>query len=635
MNNRKSLNHECGFDSSFVNVAAYLPLRSRETPDKIALAFPLTRDRLKRTAWTHLTFRQLEILSNQYANGFVQAGIKRGDRVLLMVRPSLDFVALAFSLFKTGAVPVLIDPGMGLKSLLSCIKDVEPQAIVAVGPVLAAKKLLPGIFRHVKTEIAVGPRPWWWRGFCTDDFINKENSQFKTVKTGPEELAAILFTSGSTGPAKGVEYIHSIFEAQVRQLKNFYKITPNEIEMPAFPLFALFSPALGITCVIPQMDPTKPAQVDPAKIVEAVSDFGPTNTFGSPAIWRRVADYCIANNIVLPSFKRLLLAGAPVPTDILLKFTRILSKDALACTPYGCTESLPSFNVTHHEILRPDRLEKNRMGKGVLIGKPISQMEARIIKITDDPIEYIEDAGKCSVNEIGEIIVTGPVTTRAYFKNDRANRLSKIKDNQVLTDNPDFTDNQVLTDNPDFTDNQVVTDNCEHNQAFTDNQCLINNHDNKKINQRIWHRIGDTGYIDEEGYYWFCGRKSHRLETPGGRMFTIPCEAIFNNHPDVFRSALVGPGKQGSQYPVIIIEPMPGKFPGSKEQARQFRQELLEIAQTSELTRNIRIVLFHPSFPVDIRHNAKIFREKLTVWAERKMGVTGKLQQLFWPGVLF
>lgn len=570
--------HECGFNDDFVNVAAYLPLRGRNTPFKTAVSFPENRDRYGRTAWTHLTFKQLEVLSNKYANGFDKAGIKRGCKVLLMVRPSLDFVALTFSLFKIGAVPILIDPGMGLKNLLSCIRDVEPQAIVAVSEVLAAKKFLPYIFKKVETEIAVGPSPWWWKGLSTDSFIKSESSEYEIQRTRPDELAAILFTSGSTGPAKGVEYIHSIFEAQVRQLKDFYKITSDEIEMPAFPLFALFSPALGISCVIPDMDPTKPAQVNPERIVAAALDFGATNTFGSPAIWRRVATYCLENSIKLPSFKRLLLAGAPIPIDILKSFTEILSRDALACTPYGCTESLPTFNVTHHEILRPDRIEKNRSGKGVLVGRPISEMHAKIIRITDEAIENIDSIQECPAGEIGEIIVTGPVTTRAYHKNPRANKFSKIRDEK-----------------------------------------------------RVWHRVGDVGYIDEEGYYWFCGRKAHRLETPAGQMFTIPCEAIFNNHPNVFRSALVGPGKRGRQFPVMIVEPVDGAFPSTRDQIERFRQELLEIGKKNPLTNRIQIIMFHRSFPVDIRHNAKIFREKLTLWATRRVGFYGKIIKALRP----
>ncbi|MDP3283289.1 MAG: peptide synthase, partial [Desulfobacterales bacterium] len=111
------------------------------------------------------------------------------------------------------------------------------------------------------------------------------------------------------------------------------------------------------------------------------------------------------------------------------------------------------------------------------------------------------------------------------------------------------------------------------------------------------------------------GRKSHRVITPDGTLFTIPCEAIFNNHPGVFRSALVGIGKKPNQRPVICIE-TEGEV---KTDKGKLEKELLAIAVKHELTKDIKTILFHKSFPVDIRHNSKIFREKLAAWAENRI----------------
>ncbi|MBW2011102.1 MAG: peptide synthase, partial [Deltaproteobacteria bacterium] len=119
---------------------------------------------------------------------------------------------------------------------------------------------------------------------------------------------------------------------------------------------------------------------------------------------------------------------------------------------------------------------------------------------------------------------------------------------------------------------------------------------------------------------WFCGRKSHRVVTKSGALFTIPCEAIFNNHPDVFRSALVGVNsvskEKSEQIPVICIEVEGG---GKCKDEEKLEEELFELAKTNVMTENIEIILFHKSFPVDIRHNSKIFREKLTLWAEKQL----------------
>lgn len=565
----------CGFDDTFVNVAAYIPYRAGQMGDKISVAFPETRDRLGRVAWTHLTFSQLEDLTSRYAAGLRKSGIRRGDRVLLMVRPSLDFIALAFALFRVGAVPILIDPGMGVRNLLGCIAEVEPQAVVAIPEVLAFSHLYPGPFAAVNVEISVGRRWWWREGDCTDDYLALAPDH-SIERTGPEETAAILFTTGSTGPAKGVVYRHRMFEAQVRQLIDYYGITSQDVEMPAFPLFALFSPALGITCVIPEMDPTRPAQVDPAKIVEAVQAFGVTNTFGSPTIWRRVTEYCIRQKLRLPSLKRVLMAGAPVPVDLLGRFSEILAPGGVTHTPYGATETLPSTNATGPMILAPENLARHRAGGGTFVGEPLPGMEVRIIAISDEPIAEWDESLVLEQGRIGEIVITGPVTTVEYFARPNDTAKSKIRQGQ-----------------------------------------------------RIWHRMGDLGYFDERGMLWFCGRKAHRVETSAGPLFTVPCETLANRHGDVYRSALVGTGRLGSQRPVMIVEPLPGKYPSNGAEARALKEQILKILAADPLTAGIETVLIHPSFPTDIRHNAKIFREKLAVWASRKMGATGFLYKGF------
>lgn len=594
--------HPCGFDGTFVNVAAYLPLRATTIPHRIAVAFPQTRDASGRVAWTHLTFVQIEELSADYAAGLAASGISRGQRVLFMARPGLDFIALAFSLFRIGAVPVLIDPGMGIYKLLGCIRQVAPEALLAVSEVVAAMAVFRGTFASVRTVVTIG-RNWWWKGPCTADFVRpgrggfpgnsaNEKSIFEGIcRTAPDEPAAILFTTGSTGPAKGVVYLHRMFEAQVSQLRNYYGIREGEVEMPAFPLFALFSPALGITCVIPEMDPTRPATVDPVKIVEAINAFGVTNTFGSPSIWRRVTDHCVRNGIRLPSLRRVLMAGAPVPIDVLGKFTQILSPRGETHTPYGATETLPTTNATGTMILDPARVRRNREGSGTFVGEPLPGMTVRVIRIDDGPIPVWDDSLEVPPGQIGEIVASGPVTTLEYFGRERDTALAKIRDGS-----------------------------------------------------RVWHRMGDIGYFDEDGMLWFCGRKAHRVMTASGTMFTVCCEAIFNTHPRVLRSSLVGVPASGGgvglfrqafghgspktpavSEPVIVIEPVAGTFPETLEEVRVFIAELLEIGSGNPRTAVIKTVLFHRKFPTDIRHNAKIFREKLAVWAAGRLSAAGFL----------
>ena len=546
-----------------MNIAAYLPKMAQTVPYQRAVVFPHSRDRWGRVSYTHLTFQQLNEEADRYAHGFTNLGFRKGMRVLLMVRPSLEFIALTFALFKIGAVPILIDPGMGKSNLLDCIASVEPEGLVAVPMVHLARFIYRRYFRSVRCSVMVGAKFPWIGAVPLDQVRPKVWKPYEVAEAKDTDMAAILFTTGSTGSPKGVVYLHGMFDAQVRLIQQHYGIRPGEVDLPGFPLFALFSIAMGMTCIIPEMDPTKPSQVDPVKIVEAIHNQGVTNSFGSPAIWRRVTEYCLREGIRLPSLRRILMAGAPVPAAILKSFTSILAEDADTYTPYGATEALPVASISGREILAETE-EKTRSGAGVCVGLPLPTIRVRIIEIIDRAICSWSEVKELPKGEIGEIVVCGPVVTHEYYNRGEATALAKVFDGQ-----------------------------------------------------NVWHRMGDVGYLDDAGRLWFCGRMAHRVVTPKGTLFTIPCEAIFNQHPEVFRTALVGIGKRPNQKPLIIVELRGGRMPKGKAETDRLINELRELGQKSPLTRQIEDFLFHPAFPVDIRHNAKIFREKLAVWAER------------------
>ncbi|MFK7779003.1 MAG: fatty acid CoA ligase family protein, partial [Gimesia sp.] len=378
--------------------------------------------------------------------------------------------------------------------------------------------------------------------------------------------AAVIFTSGSTGPPKGVAYEHGMFWSQVDLLRDFYQIQPGEVDLPGFPLFALFNSAMGVTTVVPDMNPTKPASVDPAKIIAQINDQGVTQAFGSPAMWNQIGRYSEKHQIKLPSLKRILSAGAPVPVHVIERMRKsFVNPETDINTPYGATESLPVASISGREVLE-ETAAKTQVGAGTCVGTPFPGVQLKIIEIHNEPIPALEQAKELPTGEIGEIIVQGPMVTREYFLRPEATRLAKIPDGE-----------------------------------------------------QFWHRMGDVGYRDAAGKLWFCGRKAHIVETEAGPMFTICCEAIFNQHPRVYRSALVGVGSKPDQKPVIIVEPEQGEFPESQTARDQFTQELLELGQGNTLTQSIETILFHRSLPVDIRHNVKIFREKLAPWAEKQI----------------
>jgi acyl-CoA synthetase (AMP-forming)/AMP-acid ligase II len=544
-----------------VNVAHYLRTMARVQPYRRAVVFPANRDGNGRVAYSHLTFRQLDRESDCFAHGLEKAGIGRGVRTILMVRPSLEFFALTFAMFKVGAVPVMVDPGMGVRRMLSCLAESRAEALIGISPAHVLRTLYPKYFKSVRTFVTVGKR-WFWGGLTLRDIRALPWQAFSIADTVENETAAILFTTGSTGPAKGAIYTHGIFDAQVRLIKVQFGISPDEIDLPTFPLFALFDPALGMTAIIPDMDPTRPANVDPEKIIEAVVNHGVTNMFASPALLNRVGRHGKANGIRLPSLKRIISAGAPALPANIAQFSSMLEGDAEIHTGYGATEAMPVSSFGSKEILS-ETAKLSEQGFGICVGRPIQSLKVRIIAISDAPIENWSDALVVKEGEIGEIAVSGDIVTPGYFERPNHDAASKI-----------------------------------HQEG------------------RIWHRMGDLGWQDSKGRIWFCGRKSHRVITARQTLFTIPCEAIFNNHPAVSRSALVGVGQPPNQHPVICIE----LDPEHKRADRKILiKELIELAQENMLTEHLDTFLFHPAFPVDVRHNSKIFREKLALWASQKL----------------
>jgi acyl-CoA synthetase (AMP-forming)/AMP-acid ligase II len=546
---------------SYVNVSSYLTRMAIARPYQRAVVYPAGRDRNGRVAYAHLTFRQLDRESDRLAHGLVKAGLTRGTRTILMVKPSLEFLALVFAMFKCGAVPVVVDPGMGIRRMVGCFKESRPTAFIGIPLAHVIRTLFPKDFQTVKTWITVGRR-WFWRGLTLSQIRRTPGKRFAAAKTRRDEMAAILFTTGSTGPAKGAIYTHGNFEAQIHHIRSRFNIEPGEIDLPTFPLYALFDPALGMTAVIPDMDPTRPAHVDPRKIINAIFDHGVTNLPASPALLHRVGSFGKQFGIKLPSLKRVITTGAPISPDNIEQFSSLLVGDAQIHPGYGATEAMPVASIGSHEILSDTR-PLTEQGYGVCVGQPVEHIEVRIIKINDGPIQEWSDDLPVKEGDVGEITVKGDMVTTQYFDKPLADKLAKIKDNND-----------------------------------------------------IWHRMGDLGWMDQKGRIWFCGRKTHRVITAAGTLFTIPCESLFNKHPRVFRSALVGVGPSGRQEPVLCVELH--KTDDGKNRA-QLEKELLEIASANEVTKSIKTILFHKVFPVDIRHNSKIFREKLALWAEKKI----------------
>lgn len=531
-------------------------------PERTAIVLPNGRDEAGRLNYLEYSFEQLATECNSLARGLQLAGIRRGMRTVLMVKPSFEFFTLMYAMFKTGIVPVLIDPGMGLANLKVCLSEAQPEAFVGITKAHLARIALGWSKDSIKHCVTVGPKLGWSGQTLSE--LRKAGSADPldgVADTRSDEMAAMLFTSGSTGVPKGVVYQHGHFLAQIEFLKQIFTDRDNGVDLATFPPFALFDPALGLTSVIPVMDPTKPAEVNPDNIFDAIQRYGATHMFGSPALLNRISRAGLERGLKLETLRCVMSAGAPVPYQTLERMKQILPATAEIYTPYGATEALPVTNVSASLILNETQA-KTAQGAGVCIGKPVEGLEVAIIKIDDDVIESWDDSLRVPQGTIGEIVVKGPNITGSYFNRPASTALAKIRDGE-----------------------------------------------------QIRHRMGDLGYVDEQGRLWFCGRKSHRVITASETLFTIPCEAVFNTHPDVYRCGLVGVERQGKMIPVICVE-LEKVLVKHRD---QIKLDLLDLAAKHPHTRQIRQFLFHPALPVDIRHNSKIFREKLAVWAAKEL----------------
>lgn len=560
-----------------VNIAKPLAENAARVPFRPAIVFPAGRDKKGRARFTQLSFQQLDQACDRYAHGLHTYGIRQGDRTLMMVRPGPEFIALVFALLKIGAVPVMIDPGMGIKPFLQCVKETEPVHFIGLAAAHVLRRLFSKSFKTVRRSVMVGEK--WiapivaWDSAPLEQMRSERDDPFPVAATTAEDEAAIAFTSGSTGIPKGVVFTHGMFQAQIDLLHNEMGYTDGDVDLPGLYIFALYNPALGVTTIIPDMDPSKTAELNPAYLVEAIQTHGVTVSFGSPTVWKIVGTYCQENGIKLPSLKRILMAGAPVHPSLIRAYAGGTPDDILPngdiYTPFGATEALPITMISGKEILQ-ETAALSEQGWGMCVGRPTTGNTIRIISISDDPIPAWDDSLVLPDGEVGEIVVKGPVVTRTYL-----NRPQKTAEAKIREGNGDTVE--------------------------------------------IWHRMGDLGYLDDKGRLWFCGRKAHRIETAEGLMLPVPCEAIFNLHPDVYRTALVGVGKRGQQEPVLVVEPQAGNMPRTAEDKQKLIAELLKLGAAHEQTKRIQIVLFHPAFPVDVRHNAKIQREKLAPWAEKKL----------------
>ncbi len=468
------------------------------------------------------SFAELEGRVATLAAGLADAGVQPGDRVALLIRPGLDLTATVYACWRAGASIVLADAGLGLRNLGAALRSANPDHLIAipVGLVAAAALGVPG------QRIVAGSMPaalrrrlgvrWSLseltaRGpervegsaaglggsmratrFSLPEEDDEERQ--KRIPKRADNTAAVLFTSGATGPAKGVVYRHDQLRGQLDRVRQVMRIGPDDRLVAAFAPFALYGPAMGIAAAVPDMDVTKPGTLTASALAAAVQAVDATVLFASPAALLNVAETAgelsIDQRAALAGVRTVLSAGAPVSLPLLRRVQAVLPAAELH-TPYGMTEALPVSDVSLAQI------EEAGPGNGVCVGWAVPGVQIRI--------SALDAAGAAAGPLSTEVGVTGEICVSGGHVKDHYDRLWA-------------TERQSSRDPG-------------------------------------WHRTGDVGHVDEAGRLWVEGRLVHVITAPDGPLTPVGIEQRVEALDGVRAAAAVGVGPAGTQQLILVVVP--------------------------------------------------------------------------------
>ncbi len=542
--------------SEDANFAATLTRWARAEPDRTALV-EMTGGRRGRSERRGATFSQLDRLADRYAVGLARSGLRCGDRVLYLLRPSVDGFAVFYALVRLGAIPCFIDPRMALDRLLACVRAIRPYAVVGVPEVHLLRMVAREPFASAR--LITSGHGWLAGGQSLRSCLAPDGA-LAPRPAGPDRECYLPFTSGATGPPKGVHCTHGMVRAQSELVRDVCGWRAGMRVVMCYAPFVPFALADGLTVVLPAIDFSRPAAAAPRRVVDALAAREAECAIASPIVWMRLARYCERERVPLSSLRRAVAAGAPVQADLHRRLGAVMHPEGRLYTPYGATEAMPI--TTADTGLLTETWEQMRAGYGTCVGKPLRGIDVRVIRVTDDAIPAWSDDLCVPQGTIGELAVGGEVVSAAYLDSPAQTALAKI-----------------------------------HRGG------------------RVVHRMGDLGRTDAEGRVWFCGRKSHRIETREGMLAPVSIENVLNEHPSVFRTAVVGMGPRGAQRAVACVQMEEGERFSPRLEA-----DLAALADATCFKGVIARFLPHRGFPVDPRHNSKIRREELAVWAARRLG---------------
>ncbi|MFA9444552.1 alpha/beta fold hydrolase [Egicoccus sp. AB-alg6-2] len=510
-----------------------------------------------------ITFGALAQRVRAVAAGLADLGVEPGDRVALVVPPGRDLATALYACWRLGAVVVLVDAGLGPRGMTSALRSAAPRHLIGVRRALAGALAL----RWPGQRIAAGPLPRALAAAARvvadlDGLAQRGEARLASVGDAAlppaphaDDDAAVAFTSGSTGPAKGVGYRHRQLEAQRDALVAAYDIGEADRLVAAFAPFALYGPAMGIPSAVPDMDVTAPSTLTASALAEAVAAVDATLVFASPAALVNVSataeDVPPAHRAALAGVRLLLSAGAPVPPELLRELTELLPS-AEAHTPYGMTEALPVADISLAGI------EAAGDGNGVCVGTPLAGVEVAVAPLDNR-------TGDAAPIPTDDVEVAGELCVRAAHVKDRYDRLWAT---EVASTAPTG-----------------------------------------------WHRTGDVGHLDAQGRVWVEGRLVHVIVTADGVVTPVGIERRVEQLVDaatgtrVRLAAAVGVGPVGTQHLVVVVQSDP-----PARRAGLAPRPLTDAVRTA-VDVPVAAVLTLPRIPVDIRHNSKIDRTAVAAWA--------------------
>ncbi|QYH36386.1 alpha/beta fold hydrolase [Salinibacterium sp. M195] len=565
-------------DSSFVPLWHNLDQRRDDTATAVIDMSTRGRRGAQQVSW-----RQLADRVSQLAAGLTSIGVRKGQRVSLLIPPGPTLTAVVYACFRIGAVVVVADAGLGVKGLTRAVRGSWPDFVIGEAPGLTAARTLgwPGV-RISTARLPKVSAAALGVSYSLRDIITLGADTPLPVPPHAEDDAAILFTSGSTGPAKGVVYRHRQLSAMRDVLARHFEVTADTGLVTGFAPFALLGPALGTRSVTPEMDVSSPRTLTARAVAAAVEASGASMVFLSPAAILNVVatagDLTPQDHSELERVRTFLSTGAPISAEMLTSVGALMP-NATPHSPYGMTECLLVTDITLDGI----RAVAGNADTGVCVGMPIGDNLIRVSALDSDGAATGTPSTEPGV--LGEIIISAP-----HLK-DHYDRLW-LTDREAARETTIDTDAVAAVDSADVTDSPVATDAPAAPHAR-------------------WHRTGDVGHLDDLGRLWVEGRLPHVIVTATGPIAPVGAEQDVEGVTAVRRAAVVGVGPHGLRQAVAVVETLPPtRNPG-------LASPELTSAVRESTTLPLVAVLTVPELPTDIRHNSKIDRSRLSLWAER------------------